>query len=160
MRHPMFQWKSVIALGLVIAVGLAWLGCSSNVKERRSDSSGGSVEITGRDTAAGKYYFFDDILIPKELNYKASKSFVYETPQFKTGSIVFSKFWIDAGSVVDFFVYHMERDNWKLLNSFRGSESIVNFSKPEKTCTIKVVDKWYGSVEVEIRVGPLGTKKM
>ena len=160
MRHPFFQQKSVIALGLVIVLGLAWTGCSSTVKERRGDASGGSVEITGKDTGTGKYYFFDDILVPKELNYKASKSFVYETPQFKTGSMVFSKFWIDAGSVVDFFVYHMERDNWKLLNSFRGSESILNFSKPEKTCTIKVVDKWYGSVEVEIRVGPLGTQKM
>ena len=160
MRDPFFLRKSVVALGLVIVLGLAWTGCSSSVKERRSDSSGGSVEIAGRDTAAGKYYFFDDILVPKELNYKASKSFIYETPQFKTGSMVFSKFWIDARSVVDFFVYHMERDNWKLLNSFRGSESILNFSKPEKTCTIKVVDKWYGSVQVEIRVGPLGTKKM
>jgi hypothetical protein len=160
MGHPFFQQKSVIALGLVIVLGLAWTGCSSTVKERRGDTSGGAVEITGKDTGAGKYYFFDDILVPKELNYKASKSFVYETPQFKTGSMVFSKFWIDAGSVVDFFVYHMERDNWKLLNSFRGSESILNFSKPEKTCTIKVVDKWYGSVEVEIRVGPLGTQKM
>lgn len=160
MRHPFFQSKSVLALCLVIVTSLAWVGCSSSVKERRGDSSGGSVEVTGRDTAAGKYYFFDDILVPKELNYKASKSFVYENPQFKTGSLVFSKFWIDAGSVVDFFVYHMEKDNWKLLNSFRGSESILNFSKPEKTCSIKVVDKWYGSVEVEIRVGPLGTKKM
>ena len=160
MRHPMFQWKSVIALGLVIAVGLAWLGCSSNVKERRSDSSGGSVEITGRDTAAGKYYFFDDILIPKELNYKAGKSFVYETSQFKTGSMVFSKFWIDAGSVVDFFVYHMEKDSWKLVNSFKGKESIMNFTKPEKTCTIKINEKWYGTTEVEIRVGPVGTQKM
>ncbi len=160
MRRPVFQWKSVIVLGLVIAVGLAWTGCSSSVKERRSDSSGGSVEVTGRDTAAGKYYFFDDILIPKELNYKASKSSVYEAPQFKTGTMVFSKFNLDADSVVDFFIHHMERDNWKLLNSFRGSESILNFSKPEKTCMIKVVDKWYRWVEVEIRVGSLGTKKM
>ena len=154
MRNSIFQKRALSALGLVIVLGLAWVGCSSTVKERRSDASAGD------DTGVGKYYFFDDILVPKELSYKASKSFVYETPQFKTGSMVFSKFWLDAGSVVDFFVYHMEKDNWKLLNSFRGSESVLNFSKPEKTCTIKIVEKWYGSVEVEIRVGPLGLKRM
>jgi hypothetical protein len=154
MRNSIFQKRALIALGLVIVLGVAWVGCSSTVKERRGDASAGD------DTGVGKYYFFDDILVPKELSYKASKSFVYETPQFKTGSMVFSKFWLDAGSVADFFVYHMEKDNWKLVNSFRGSESIVNFSKPEKTCTIKIVEKWYGSVEVEIRVGPLGLKRM
>ena len=74
--------------------------------------------------------------------------------------MVFSKVWLDARSVVDFFVYHIEKNNWKLLNSFRDSESILNFSKPDKICTIKIVEKWYGSVEVEIRVGPLGMKKM
>jgi hypothetical protein len=37
---------------------------------------------------------------------------------------------------------------------------MLNFSKPDKTCAIKVVEKWYGTVLVEIRVGPLGEKKM
>jgi hypothetical protein len=49
----------------------------------------------------------------------------------------------------------MEKDNWKLMNSFKRKEYVLNFSKPEKTCTIRIVDKWYGSVEVEVRVGPL-----
>jgi hypothetical protein len=154
MRNSMFQKKTLIALGLVIILGLAWAGCSSSVKERRGDAP------PGDDAGAGKYYFFDDILVPKELSYDKSDSFIYETPQFKTGSMVFSKFWLDAGSVADFFVYHMEKDNWKLVNSFRGKESVLNFTKPEKTCAIKIVEKWYGSVEVEIRVGPLGMKKM
>ena len=56
---------------------------------------------------------------------------------------------------MNFFTYHMGKDNWKLINSFRGKEYVVNFSKPEKTCTIKIVDSWYGYVYVEIRVGPV-----
>ena len=154
MRRLIFIGRFMIALGLVILVGFAWIGCSSTVQERRADPT------KGEDAGIGKYYFFDDVLVPRELNYQPGDSFVYETPQFKAGSLVFSKFWLDAGSVVDFFVYHMEKDNWKLLNSFKGDESILNFSKPEKTCTIKVLEKWYGSTEVEIRVGPLGMKKM
>jgi hypothetical protein len=54
----------------------------------------------------------------------------------------------------------MEKDNWKLVNSFKGKESILNFSKPDKTCGIKITEKWHGTTEVEIRVGPLGEKKM
>ena len=152
MRNHNFRKKSVIVLGLVALWATVWMGCSSTVKEKRPET----VKI--EDSGVGKYYFFDDILVPRELTYKPSKSFIYETPQLKTGSMVFSKFWLDAGSVMDFFVYHMEKDNWKLINSYRGEESILNFTKPDKTCTIKVVEKWYGTTEVEIRVGPIGAK--
>jgi hypothetical protein len=55
---------------------------------------------------------------------------------------------------------NMEKDNWKLVNSYRGKESILNFSKPDKTCAIKITESWYGSTHVEIRVGPLGEKPM
>jgi hypothetical protein len=154
MRSSEFQKRAVITLGLVFVLALAWVACTPTVRERRGET--GAVEEMG----VGKYYFFDDVLVPKELNYKPGKSFIYETPQFKTGSMVFSKFWLDTGSLIDFFVYHMEKDNWKLVNSFKGKESVINFSKPEKTCTIKIQEKWTGSTEVEIRVGPVGTKKM
>ena len=116
--------------------------------------------MEGKDAGVGKYYFFDDVLIPKDLSFEQDDSFVYETPQFKTGSMIFKKWWLDPGSVVDFFMYNMEKDNWKLVNSYRGKESTLNFSKPDKTCTIKVTGKWNGTTVVEIRVGPLGTKKM
>ncbi len=109
--------------------------------------------MKGEDVGVGKYYYFDDVLIPKELNYKPDESFVYETPQVKTGSMVFKKWQVDSGSVVDFFSYHMQKDNWKLVNSFKGKESILNFLKPDKTCTIKIVDKWYGTTVVEVRIG-------
>ena len=43
-------------------------------------------------------------------------------------------------SMIDFFNYHMEKDNGKLVNSFKGKESILNFSKPDKTCAIKITE--------------------
>jgi hypothetical protein len=124
------------------------------VKERRGE------EMKGEDVRVGKYYYFDDVLIPKGLNYKPNESYVYETSQFKMGSIVFTKFGTDSGTLVDFFLNHMVKDNWTLVNSFRGKESILNFSKPDKTCMIKIVDKWDGTTVVEVQVGPLGMKKM
>jgi hypothetical protein len=154
MGKNIFQKRSIIALLVVVLLGVTWMGCSSTLKEKRGK------QVKGEWKGSGKYYHFDDVLVPGELKYNQNKSFIYETPRFKTGVMVFSKWRLDVSSLIDFFMYHLEKDNWKLVNSFRGKESILNFSKPDKTCTIKVTEKWYGTTEVEIRVGPLGEQKM
>jgi hypothetical protein len=160
MRQMIFRRKSMIALFWVILFSVAWIGCSTAVKERQPGQPAGATGgVTAEEEGVGKYYF-DDVVIPNELNYKPNKSFIYETTGFKAGILVFSKWRLDVDSLIDFFNYHMEKDNWKAVNSFRGKESMLNFSKPDKTCAIKIVEKWYGTVVVEIRVGPLGEKKM
>ena len=159
MKKEVFGRKAMTALLLVVVIGVVGAlgaGCSSTVKDRRSEAP--RTEAAEMKPLGAKYYSFDDILIPAELNYKQKRSFVYETPNFKTGILIFTKWWLDSNSLLDFFTYHMEKDNWKMVNSFKGEESIVNFSKPDKTCAIKVKEKWYGMTEVEIRVGPLGEK--
>ena len=154
MKRRFGQKNCWIALLMVLLLSSIWIGCGSSVKERRGETAEGS------EMGVGKYYFFDDILIPKELSYDEDESFVYETPEFKTGSMVFTKWRLDPNSLVDFFTYYMEKDDWKLVNSFRGAESILNFSKPDKVCIIKISETWYGTTVTEIRVGPLGMKKM
>jgi hypothetical protein len=154
MNRKAYQRRTAVLLILTVLLSAMWMGCSTKVKERRGET------VKGEWRGSGRYYHFDDVLVPGELKYRQKESFIYETPRFKTGVMVFSKWWLDIGSLVDFFTYHMERDNWKLVNSFRGKESVFNFSKPDKICTIKISEKWYGTTEVEIRVGPLGEKKM
>jgi hypothetical protein len=161
MGRMIFQKKSMIALLLLILLSVAWTGCSTTVKERQPGQPAGGA--TGEAKAEGEgmaKYYFDDLLVPSELNYRPNKSFIYETPGFKAGVLVFSKWRLDVDSLIDFFNYHMEKDNWKLVNSFKGKESILNFSKPNKTCAIKIVERWTGTTVVEIQVGPLGEKKM
>ncbi|MGO8987627.1 MAG: hypothetical protein ACLQGU_09440 [bacterium] len=157
MSQNIFRRNSVIALWLLIVLSATWVGCTTTVKERQQGQPAG--EATSEE-GMGKYYYFDDVRVPSELNYRQNKSFVYETPGFKAGILVFSKWRLDVDSLMDFFNYQMGKDNWKAVNSFKGKESILNFSKPDKTCTIKIVEKWYGTTVVEIRVGPLGEKKM
>lgn len=154
MRQAIFKRKGVYILFALLLLSLVYAGCRSTVTERREEP------VKREGEAAGKYYHFDDVRIPRELNYKQNKSFVYETPRFKTGILIFTKWRLDVESLIDFFNYQMEKDNWKLVNSFKGKESILNFLKPEKTCTIKIGNNWYSMTEVEIRVGPLGEKKM
>jgi hypothetical protein len=156
MRETVFQKKRVIAFVLTIFLGVAWTSCSTTVKERQQGQS-----VTGEARAGGELigkYYFDDVRVPSELNYKRNKSFVYETPKFRAGILRFSKWRVDVESLIDFFTYNMEKDNWTLVNSFKGKESFLNFSKPDKTCLVTISDNWMGMTMVEIRVGPLGEK--
>ena len=150
--------RRIIYLALVVVLGMVWTGCSSTVKERHGEPPKGETAEVFKSKA--RYYHFNDVLVPEELNYKQNKSFIYETPRFKAGVLVFTKWWLDVDSLIDFFTYHMEKDNWKIVNSFRGRDSILNFSKPDRTATIKIIEKWYGTTVVEIQVGPLVEKKM
>jgi hypothetical protein len=161
MKLNIFDWKSGVALLLVFLFGGVWMGCSTTVKERQQGQTvtGATEGAKAEGEGMGKYYL-DDVRVPSELNYKPSKSFVYETPKFKAGILHFTKWRLDVSSLIEFFTYNMEKDHWKLVNSFKGKESFLNFSKPDKTCFVKIKEKWTGTTIVEIQVGPLGEKKM
>jgi hypothetical protein len=150
--------RKTIALVLIILIGSLWVACSSTVKERRGEP--GKSEEGGPARYGAKYYSFEDVLIPGELNYQPKDSAIYETPKFKMGWMIFTKWRLDPNSLIEFFTYHMQKDNWKLVNSFEGKESFLNFSKPDKICTIKITENWLGKTKVEIRVGEIGEKKM
>jgi hypothetical protein len=107
----------------------------------------------------GKFYL-DDVRVPTELEYDAEESMVYETPKFKAGVLRFSKWRIDIQSVIDFFMYNLPKDKWTFVNSFKGKEAQLSFSKPDKTCIIRISQTWTGMTKVIIAVGPLGEKKM
>jgi len=150
--------RRMIALVLIMLIGSLGMACSTTKTETQGEP--GKAEEKGSTSYAPKYYSFEDILVPGELNYQPDDSLIYETPKFKMGRMIFTKWRLDRDSVVDFFSYHMEKDNWKLVTSIRGEQSTLNFVKPDKSCEIRVTENWLGKTRVEIRVGALGEKKM
>jgi len=161
MGKVIFQKKSIIVLWLLVVLSVTWVGCTTTVKERQQGQPAGGAtgETTSGGGETGKYYF-DDVRVPSELDYKPNESLVYETAKFKAGVLRFSKWRLDVQSLIDFFTYNMGRDNWTFVNTFRGKETQLSFSKPDKTCTIRITETWTGMTEVLIAVGPLGEKKM
>jgi len=161
MNPNTFRWKSLIALFLVVLFGVAGIGCSTTVKERQQGqpATGAAGETKAEEEDMGKYYL-DDVRVPSELNYKPDESLVYETKKFKAGVLRFSKWRLDVQSLIDFFTYNMGKDNWTYVNTFRGKETQISYSKPDKTCTIRITETWTGMTRVTIAVGPLGEKKM
>lgn len=154
MKEGLISKTLRVSFLLFLLLSLVVFGCSTTARKRESQLP------RAEGYSSGRYYNFEDVRVPKELNYKPDKSFIYETSKFKAGVLFFSKWRLDVESLIDFFTYNMQKDNWKLLNTFKGKASILNFSKPDKTCVIKIVETWYGDTEVEIQVGPLGERKM
>ena len=161
MNPNTFRGKLLIALFLVVLLGVAGIGCSTTVKERQQGqpATGPAGEAKGEEEDMGKYYL-DDVRVPSELNYKPDESLVYETKKFKAGVLRFSKWRLDVQSLIDFFTYNMGKDNWTYVNTFRGKETQISFSKPDKMCTVRITTTWTGMTRVMIAVGPLGEKKM
>jgi hypothetical protein len=152
---------NIFLLFICVILGAGWVGCTTTVTERQSGQpvSEATGEKRTEPPATGKYYL-DDVRIPDELNYDPDNSMVYETAKFKAGVLRFSKWRLDVPTLIEFFTYNMERDNWKLINTFKGKEIQLTFAKPDKTCNIRISESWTGMTHVTVLVGPLGEKKM
>lgn len=160
MMVNILQKKLVMAMLLVVLFGVACIGCSTTATEQQQGQP-----VTGPTSAGqaewqevGRVYL-DDVRVPSELNYDADESLVYEAAKFKAGVLRFSKWRLDVQSINDFFMFNMAKDKWTFVNAFKGKESYLSFSKPDKTCTIRITETWTGMVKVTIAVGPLGEKK-
>ena len=148
----------VMALSLIMLMGFAWAGCTTTASEQQQGQPGTGPTHGGSPwTEVGRVYL-DDVRVPSELEYNVEDSILYETPKFKAGVLRFSKWRLDVPSIIDFFMFNMVKDGWTFVNSFKGKESYLSFSKPEKTCLIRITESWTGTVYVSIAVGPLGDK--
>ena len=171
MGHFICRERLAMALLFVFLLGLVGMGCSNTVKRDEPppapamastpapSAPPSSPPETTFPRSVGKYYFFDDVLVPSVLEYDQKKSFVYETPQFKAGALFYTKWRLDTNSLFDFFLFQMERDGWKMVTSYRGKESYLTFYKPDKGCTIRITESWLGKVYVENRVGPADVRR-
>lgn len=147
----------VVALVFIIGVAMTWTGCSTTAQERQEGqpATGPAGQTTAEGAWPGRFYL-DDVRVPSELDYDPSASMVYETKKFKAGVLRFSKWRLDVQSIIDFFINNMQRDGWTFVNKFQGKETQLSFSKPDKSCIIRITESWTGTVHVLVAVGPLG----
>jgi len=172
MKHLVYRKKWRLAILIVLLLGAIGVGCASTVKHDEPATSSpppatattpapapSPPPASSPEKTLGKYYYFDDVLVPAELEYDRKKSFVYETSQFKAGTLYFTGWHFDTNSLFDFFSSHMAGDGWKMVTGYRGKESSLMFYKPDKGCVIRISESWVGKAYVEIRVGPTDVKK-
>ena len=125
----------VLLLSMFLLVGA---GCAAMKKSQATPEETGDKksEVKG---PLPIYYDFVDVLIPAELSLGKKNSFVYSTPSFSAGVLVFEGY-VDGESLVNFFTTNMAKDGWTLKSSFRYRQVILNFEKEQRSCLVDVAE--------------------
>ncbi|NJB67976.1 hypothetical protein GGQ74_001649 [Desulfobaculum xiamenense] len=129
---------------------LTLCSCESALQQRGSTSP--EQTRTSAAKAMSSYQEFDDVLIPNDLKLDQKNSFVFETPNFKTGIVTY-KGSVDAVDLANFFERNLTKDNWRLRSKMKYSRTIMVFEKPDRDCIINILDGTFDTV-VEVMVAP------
>jgi hypothetical protein len=132
---------------LCFALSLACAGCAAFQKQSSEPASASKGQAFNQ-----AFYGFPDVPVPKELDIVNERSFVYETPSFKAGVIVFTGN-VDPSSIESYYKVNMAKNGWRYINSFRYKDIVMNYAKDDKTCNIKI-SRGAFQTELEIWVGP------
>ena len=100
-----------------------------------------------------KFFEFNDIPIPPEIDVQSKNSYVFESGQIKMGFLTL-RGRVDSNSVMNFFVAALPREGWRLKGQFRYNRSLLIFDKPDKVCVILMKEETYYTY-VEIYVSPV-----
>ena len=138
----------ILMLSILLLVGA---GCAAWEKSRDTSEETGEKK-SEVEAPAQVYYDFVDILIPAELSLVKKSSFVYSTPSFSAGVLVFEGY-VQGESLVNFFTTNMPKDGWTLKSSFRYRRVILSFEKEERSCLVSVAE-FPLKTRVEIWVAP------
>jgi len=139
---------------IIISIGLAYLGlmmlfsgCTKRIHTEPTGEEGPTPIVTVRE--------FPDVPIPKELKLDAKESFVYATPEFATGMLVYNGN-VDYDSLVRFFDESLTKNGWIIQASLKYTRTLFFYQKENRLCllTMQVTPL---NVRVEIWVAPLET---
>ncbi|MCJ2165162.1 MULTISPECIES: hypothetical protein [unclassified Pseudodesulfovibrio] len=122
---------ALILVGMLAACTTTRTGSSQN-------NTGQSPEAQYQEP---DYYLdFDDIMIPKEIDYVNDGSYKLDNAKFRA-SIMKFKGRVEILELVQYFINNMTKDNWTLISSNKASSiHIMNFEKFNKSCVIQIDD--------------------
>jgi hypothetical protein len=139
---------------MFFAISLVCAGCAIFQKQGASDTPA-PAKTQGFNQ---QFYGFPDVPVPKEVDIVNERSFVYETPSFKAGVIVFSGN-VDPASLETYFKINMPKNGWKYVNSFRYKDIVMNYVKADRTCNIKI-SRGAFLTDLEVWVGPADNRSV
>ena len=136
--------KTAMTVLTLVAFAVVFSGCATGTKEEKKAPAISEERLPS-------YYDFNDIAIPSDLKLVPKKSFVYGTTQSKGGILVFTGR-ITPASLAAFFQQNMQKDGWKLINTYKYPDYLLVFTKGERGSAISISETLF-STKVEIRVG-------
>jgi hypothetical protein len=110
-------------------------GCLAGNSNTDSMSSEFALdELPPMASSLGNY---EDIEIPADMKYINDDSISIRTESFR-GGIIHYKGRIEANSLKEFIVASMQKNKWKLAGEVSSQDIILAFTKPHRTCMIKI----------------------
>jgi hypothetical protein len=132
---------NILLLTLLTVFGMGVTGCAKFGLGTSNEEAAASAPAPETQP----YYSneFEDLLVPNELNWLREKSMVIRTDSFAGGILYFSGK-VDINSLSEFFVSTMAKSGWKMTGSAQYKNILLAFVKPNKTCTITIMDSGFG----------------
>jgi hypothetical protein len=132
---------------ITLTLFLLFSGCTKTVHTESTGEEGPTPIVTIRE--------FPDVPIPQELDLDEKGSFVYMTPEFATGNLVYNGN-VDYDSLLKFFEATMANNGWMLQASLKYTRTLLFYQKESRLCLINM-EMTPLNIRVEIWVAPLET---
>jgi hypothetical protein len=146
-------FRAFVAPCLVILFLIGMTGCATSTLSEQTTAPVQSQPVQqAAEPATALYYDFKDVPVPKEMEIKKERSFVFQTSEFTAGSLSFSGK-VEADSLISFFKNKMSEDSWRLLSYFKSPKNIMVFLKEDRFCIITIVGGSFAT-DLEIIVMP------
>ena len=140
------QQKSMI-VGLALSLFLLFSSCTKTIHTEATGEEGLTPIVTIRE--------FPDVPMPQELDLDQRASFVYMTPEFAMGNLVYNGN-VDYDSLVKFFEETMPKNGWTLQASLKYTRTLLLYQKESRICLINMQIRPL-NIRVETWVAPLKT---
>ena len=129
----LFSQKKIAGFSLIAIFFFIFMaGCAS--MKRGSTSAAALARDKGKMPT---YHDFSDVLIPPGYKVNKKATFVFQTPGFSAGVMVF-KGKIKLDFLVKFFNKNMSDDNWRLVSSFKSPRTLLIYNKENRWCVINI----------------------
>ncbi|MCF8055085.1 MAG: hypothetical protein K9K37_00405 [Desulfocapsa sp.] len=128
--------KQKVFLGIVTVLLFMLSGCIPGTTNTSTPhaAQGNFEDLPPVSSTVGNY---EDIEIPADMKYSTKKSMSIRTESFRGGIIHYSGR-IEMYSLKEFIISSMKTNKWKLAGEVSSENVILAFTKPNKTCMMKI----------------------
>jgi len=146
------RWHRVLpALFLSMLLLSALTGCATSTLSEQAPAPGEPRQATEAvEYETARYYDFEDVPVPAEMELKTDRSFVFQTTEFAAGLLAFSGR-VELDSLISFFRIKLPDDGWRFLSSIKSPKTILFFQKENRLCIITIISKAF-TTDAEILV--------
>lgn len=132
--------RSFTKFCIILTLLFVFAGCTARNTTSTAQEPAENRQATYQEP---DYYMdFDDIMIPKEINYDADNSYKLDNSKFRAAIMRFTGR-VQVMELINYFLNNMTKDNWTLVSNNKASTvHVMTFEKYNKSCVIQVDDSF------------------